>query len=289
MSDALRLSKVSKKFQSFRLDNIDFAVPKGAIVGLIGENGAGKTTTIDAILHLISVDSGEIRILGRQADDVSVREDIGVAFDEIRIPEGLTPMQISGIMQKVYAKWDRTKYIGYLDRFCIPASRRIRDFSKGMKAKLGFSVAMAHHPKLLILDEALNALDPVARNDVLDLLLSFTADGEHAVLFSTHITSDLKRIADDIVFIDNGRVIFEKSKDELLYEYGIMRCTTEQLKQVRAEGVLMSLKRDNETDLLVSDKTGMRKKYPALFVDEVTIDEIMELMIRGTKVERSVL
>lgn len=215
---ALTVSGLTKKYQSFTLSDISFEVPRGSIVGLIGENGAGKSTTLHAILGLIHRDGGTITVLGDSSEalQAGVKEDIGVVFDGTHFPEELTPQKLNQVFIRIYASWDEGEFFSLLKKLSLPAARKIKSFSKGMKVKLSIAAAFAHHPKLLILDEATSGLDPVVRDDILDMFLGFVQDEENSILVSSHITSDLEKVADYIVFIHGGHLIFSMPKDELL-------------------------------------------------------------------------
>ena len=201
MTNAFMVSGLTKTYQDFVLDHVSFTVPSGSIVGLIGENGAGKSTTINAALGLIQKEDGAV-------SDGDVKEQIGVVFDGSNYPEILSPRKLNRVMKNIYRTWDEQAYLRLLKQFSLPADKKIKQFSKGMKMKLAISVAFSHHSRLLILDEATSGLDPVVRDDILDMLLDFVQDEEHSILVSSHITSDLEKIADYIVFIHEGKVVF---------------------------------------------------------------------------------
>jgi ABC-2 type transport system ATP-binding protein len=207
MNNILELVDVRKQYPDFTLDNVSFSLPYGSITGFIGENGAGKTTTLNLILNLISLDGGSIKLFGKNTEtlDKLSKEDIGVLFDENSFHENLTPMEISKFMSKIYQKWDQPLFLQYMDKYNLPLKKTLKELSKGMKVKFSIAAALSHHPKLLILDEAISALDPIMRNEILDSFLDFVQDEEHSILFSTHITTDLQKVADYIVFIDKGK------------------------------------------------------------------------------------
>ena len=283
MGSALEIHELTKKYEDFTLDHISFQVPSGSIVGLIGENGAGKTSTINAVLGLIKKDSGEIEILGENADNLSspVKEEIGVVFDGSNFSEELTPVKLNKVLREVYSSWDQALFSKLLDQMEVPLSKKIKTFSKGMKMKLSIAVALAHHPKLLILDEATSGLDPVMRDDILDIFLDFVQDEEHSILVSSHITSDLEKVADYIVFIHKGKIIFAKSKDELLENYGIIKCGREQFEALDEEDQITYRRLDYEWQVLTADRNRAQKKYPKALVIPATIDEIMLLYVKG--------
>lgn len=283
MTAALKIQGLTKKFEGFALDKVSFRVPSGSIVGLIGENGAGKTTTINAALGLIKKDSGEIELFGENVEHLtpSIKEEIGAVFDASNFSEELTPEKLDKVLKDIYTSWDQDLFRQLLDRLEIPFSRKIKTFSKGMKMKLSLAAALSHHPKLLILDEATSGLDPVMRDDILDMFLDFVQEEDHAILVSSHITSDLEKVADYIVFIHKGKIIFSKPKDELLDDYGIIKCGDEQFKALDREDWIACRRQDYEWQVLTSDRKKAEKKYPKALVMPATIDEIMLLYVKG--------
>lgn len=281
MNDALHISGLTKTYGDFVLDHVSFRVPSGSIVGLIGENGAGKSTTINAALGLIQKEDGRVSILGKDALDNATKEQVGVVFDGSNYPEILSPRKISRIMKNIYRTWDERAYLDMLKRFSLPADKPIRQFSRGMKMKLSITAALSHQPKLLILDEAASGLDPIIRDDILDMLLAFVQDEEHSILISSHITSDLEKIADYIVFIHEGKVVFSRAKDELLEQYGIMKCGAAQFDALDKADIVACRKMDYEWQVLVSDREALQRKYPKALIVPATIDEIMLLYVKG--------
>lgn len=283
MSDALAISGLTKIYDDFVLDDVSFAVPEGSIVGLIGENGAGKSTTINAALGLIEKEAGQVSILGNEELDNDTKEQIAVVFDSITFPEVLSPKGLNRVMKNIYHSWNEQAFTDLMHRFSLPAEKQIKEFSKGMKAKLSIAVALSHDSKLLILDEATSGLDPIIRDDILDMLLDFVQEEDHSVLISSHITSDLEKIADYIVFIHEGRVGFFKQKDELTEQYGILKCGAEQFDALDANDIVVYRKMDYEWQVLVADRDKMQRKYPEALVVPATIDEIMLLYVKGIK------
>lgn len=282
VQNAIEIRGLTKQFADFKLNNIDLTLPSGSIMGLIGENGAGKTTTISAILDLIRKDEGTVRFWGQElSSSRQFREDIGVVFDGINFYETLTPAKVGKISGAAYRQWDSSLYRNYLDRFQLPADREIKSMSKGMKMKLCIAIALSHRPKLLILDEATGGLDPVMRDDILDVFLDFVQDEEHSILMSSHITSDLEKIADYITFIHQGKVLFCKTKDELRYRYGIIRCGAAVFDRIDREEILALRKEDYQWNVLVADREKARRKYKDAVVDDATIDDIMLLYVKG--------
>lgn len=283
MDAILQVNNLTKQYSDFKLDNVSFSVPKGTIMGLIGENGAGKSTTINAILDLIKKDDGTVTFWGQElsSDPRRLKEDIGVVFDGINFYETLTPAKIGQISKAAYTQWDQHLYNEYLTKFQLPTKNELKTFSKGMKMKLCIAVALSHHPKLLILDEATSGLDPVMRDDILDVFLDFVQDEQHSILMSSHITTDLEKIADYITFIHQGKVMFCKTKDELRYRYGIIRCGAALFDAIDKTEVLAYRKCDYQWDVLVADKEKARRKYKSAVVDDASIDDILLLYVKG--------
>lgn len=288
MNNILELKHVSKTFATsdFSLKDISFALPYGAIMGFVGENGAGKTTTIGCILNTLATDSGSIHIFGTEMtdDDTAMREDIGVVYDGDNFPGYLNATQLSNIAQGLYTRWDQELYQQYLSKFHLPATQQIKSYSRGMTMKLAISVALSHRPRLLILDEATSGLDPVMREEILDVFLDFVQEEDHSILLSSHITSDLEKIADYIVFIHNGTIILTASKDDLVYQYAVMRCRESQFLSLDKQDILAYRKKDLQTDVLVADGKKARKKYKDIVVDHVSVDEIMLLLVKGEQI-----
>lgn len=282
MDAILQVDNLSKQYAGFRLDKVSFSVPKGTIMGLIGENGAGKSTTINAILDLIKKDGGRITFWGQElASSKQLKEDIGVVFDDINFYNTLTPDKVGKISAAAYQQWEDSVYQDFLKRFQLPADKEIKAFSKGMKMKLCIAVALAHKPRLLILDEATSGLDPVMRDDILDVFLEFVQDEDHSILMSSHITTDLEKVADYITFIHQGKVLFCKTKDELRYRYGIIRCGAAFFDRIDKTEILACRKDDYQWNVLVADKEKARRKYRDTVVDDATIDDILLLYVKG--------
>ncbi len=281
--NALVVTGLTKKYPDFLLDEVSFQVPRGTIVGLIGENGAGKSTTIKMILDLVKKDAGRIELLGRQGSEVdfAVRNRVGVVFDGNNFPDTLSPRKLGELLGSVYTAWDGEQYSLLLKRLSLSPDKKIKKLSKGMKMKLSIAAAFSHHSELLILDEATSGLDPIVRDDILDMLLEFVQDESHSVLVSSHITSDLEKVADYIVFLHNGRVVLSKPKDELRYRYGIIKCGAEQFAALDQNDIIAYRKQDYEWQILVSDRNQAQRKYPKAVIDPATIDDIMLLFAKG--------
>lgn len=287
MNHILELQQVSKTYPKshFTLDNISFSLPYGSILGFVGENGAGKTTTIGCILNTIARDSGTVKLFGQEMldQDTALRENIGVVYDGDNFPVYWTAQQLSRVMHGLYSRWDNALFDRYLEEFRLPPKQKIKHYSRGMSMKLAIAAALSHHPQLLILDEATSGLDPIMRDEMLDVFLDFVQEEEHAILLSSHITSDLEKIADYIAFIHNGSLILTASKDDLIYRYAVMRCRESQLPAVDPGDILACRKRDLQIDVLVADGKAAQRKYKDIVVDHVSIDEIMLLLVKGEK------
>ena len=270
-----------KGFDGFLLDHVSFQVPKGRIVGFIGENGAGKSTTINLILDELKRDHGQIQIFGKENTISSVREEIGVVFDECNFHDVFNTSDIEKILSGVYKSWDSSLYRQYLKRFKIPERKPIGSFSKGMKMKLSIICAMAHKPKLLILDEATTGLDPVVRDEMLDLFLEFIQDEECSIFFSSHITSDIQKIADYVILIHQGKIIFEEQKDDLVYHFGIVKCGREKFASISPDDYIIHRITNVSVECLVRDKEAIKRKYKDIVVDNATLEDIMLFYIKG--------
>lgn len=284
MSDySLKVENLSKKYDDFLLDKVSFYVPKGNIVGLIGENGAGKSTTINTMLDIIERDSGDVYILNSEKNKISnsIREKIGVVFDGNNFPEDLTPQKLNNVLKAIYTNWEEKKFSEFIEKFNLPKNKKIKNFSRGMKMKLSISVALSHKAELLILDEATSGLDPIVRDDILDILLDFVQDEKNSILISSHITSDLEKVADYIVFIHKGKVIFEETKDNLIYNYGIMKCKTKEFDSVEKEDIIRFRKMDYGYEILIRNKNEMERKYPNFVMDNIKIEDIMLMYVKG--------
>ena len=279
----LEVKVLTKDYGDFVLDKLTFTVPKGVIMGLIGENGAGKSTTINCILNEISKTDGNIEIFGKDylSEEIEIKDKIGVVFDENHFPDIFTPNEIGTYMSGIYSKWERNTYVNYLSKFELPADKRVKDFSKGMKVKLAFAVALSHKAELLILDEATSGLDPIIRDDILDILIDFVQDENHSVLVSSHIISDLEKVADYITFIHKGKLVFTHSKDELVDNYGVMSCGAMVFDNLDKSEIIAYRKEDYQYKVLVKDRHIAEKKYPKAIVVPAAIEEIMLFYVKG--------
>lgn len=279
--NALEIKNLSKSFSGFKLDNLNLALPSGCIMGLIGENGAGKSTTIKLILDMLHKDSGTIKILGRDnQDNIDVtKEDIGVVMDEVGIPECLNAKQVGKIMRYTFRNWNNEEYANYLKKLSIPADKPFKEFSRGMKMKLGIAIAMSHESKLLLLDEATSGLDPVVRDEVVEMLSEFTRDENHTILISSHIVSDLEKLCDYVAFLHKGKLLLCEEKDRLLGEYGIIHCTAEQLSELDSKAV----KHKKETPYGV-EAIVLRNNIPNdMKISPISIEELFIFMVKEAR------
>ena len=288
MENILELQQVSKTFSksNFALENVTFSLPYGSILGFVGENGAGKTTTIGCILNTIAKDSGMVKLFGKEMTDADtdMRERIGVVYDGDNFPAYWTAAQLAKVMSGFYKQWDNILFQKFLKEYKLPANQKIKQYSRGMTMKLAIAVALSHHPQLLILDEATGGLDPVVRDEMLDTFLDFVQEEDHSILLSSHITSDLEKVADYITFIHNGKLIMTVSKNDLVYNYAVMRCKENQFLALDSADIITYRKRDFQIDVLVSNGKEAQKKYKGVVVDHVSVDEIMLLLVKGERV-----
>lgn len=275
----IEVKNLNKKFEEFALKDIEIKIPKGKIVGLIGENGAGKTTLIKCILNVMHKDSGEVKIFGENYKD-SLKEDIGVVFDDSFLNETFTIMDINLIMKNIYKKWDSRLFFKYIKNFKLPRNKEIKKFSTGMKKKIEIAACIARHPKVLILDEPTSGLDPVMRSEVLDMFEDFVSNKENSILLSTHITSDLEHIADDVIFISNGKLIFDKPLKEIKESYIELELTKEEFEGFNKKDIIRYKKNRIDYQVLI-DKKSMKKEYNKYIKNITTLDNIMLLYIRG--------
>lgn len=285
MKNILEIKNLSKKYDGFELKNVNIELPKGTIMGFIGENGAGKSTTIKAILNVIKRDSGQIKVLGldNMEDEKYIKENIGVVLDDSFLSEYLNPIDINKIMKNIYTSWDEKLYFKYIDRFKLPKEKKSKDYSTGMKMKLKIAVALSHHPRLLILDEPTSGLDPVARNEILDIFQDFIQDENHGIFVSSHITTDLEHIADYITFINNGEIIFTETRDELLENYAVVKCSKEEFNKIDKKDYIKFKKNRYGYEVLINNKQKFKKNYDISVIDKPTIEDIMLIYIKGEK------
>lgn len=293
--NAVEVNNLTKRYDGFLLDHISFQIPWGSVVGFIGENGAGKSVTIKSMLGILPVEEGEVYIAGNNVMEKRGRDDwkeqIGVVFDECNFPAELKAGSIGKSMKYIFKTWDEGRFLSYLTRLDIPLNKKVKELSKGMKMKLSIAVALSHDSRILILDEATSGLDPVVRSEILDIFREFVEEEGHAVFISSHITSDIEKIADYIILIHEGKLLLCENKDELMYRYGIVRCSKTQAEKI-PEGIVAG-KWENafETSVLVRDRTFFEKDglealmesqqdvCPAL--DKIQIEDILIYMAKN--------
>ncbi len=285
MENNIEVKNLCKKYDGFELKNISFNVPQGSVVGFVGENGAGKTTTIKSILNAINCE-GSVHIFGKdiKLNEKEIKQNIGVVLDDSFLSDYLTAKQINSIMKDIYQEWNKDKYISYLKQFNLPENKLIKDYSSGMKMKLKIATAISHNPKLLILDEPTSGLDPVVRNEILDIFRKYIEEDEtRSIFISTHITTDLEHISDYIIFIENGRIIFNMPTVELLENYGIIKCSEEDFSKIEKNDYIKYKEQKYQYEILTNDKYNIVKKYNITTIDKPSIEDIMLFYIKGEK------
>lgn len=283
MKNNIEIKNLYKKYNDFELKNISFNIPQGCIVGIIGENGAGKTTTIKSILNIINT-KGNIKVFDKniKEQEKEIKQDIGVVLDDSFLSEYITPKNINTIMKSFYKNWNSKKYFNYLKEFQLPTNKLIKNLSNGMKMKLKIITAISHSPKLLILDEPTNGLDPIIRNEILDLFRRYISEDEsRSILISSHITTDLEYITDYVIFINKGKIIFKLPTDELLENYAIVKCSDKDFKLINKKDYISFIKNKYQYEVLINNKEEFSKKYNIKSIDKPTIENIMLLYIKG--------
>lgn len=285
--NAIEISGLTKRYDGFTLDNLSFSVPKGSIMGFIGQNGAGKTTTIKAILNIIKADEGSVKLLGMDSltEEIPIKERIAAVFDEIPFHDEFTAKNLNVIFGDIYKNWNTQTFEQYLDRFSLPRQKKIGKLSKGMKMKLQIACALSHGAELLIMDEATTGLDPVVRNEILDIFLEYIQDENHSIFMSSHITSDLEKVADSVTFIDKGKLLLTGYKDDILENHGMIKCGKEDYKEIAAEDIISARLTDFGAEVMVSDKAACKRKYSGLVMDNTTLEEIMVFYVNREKKE----
>ena len=276
MTNAIELSHIQKTFPQFALRDVSLAVPTGTICGLVGENGAGKSTTIKAILDLIKRDGGEITLFGEMdgAKDETLKEQIGVVFDENCFPDYLNRRDVNRMLKAIYRGWQEERFEKLCERFGLPEKQMIKEYSRGMKMKLSIAAAMSHQARLLILDEALSGLDPVVRAEILDMLREFVMDERHTVFLSSHITSDIEKIADYILLIHKGEILLYEDRDTLLEEYALIRCSAEEAAKLNP-AIVVGVRRGRfDTEVLVRSREGLEANQH-LVMDRASLEDIL--------------
>lgn len=285
--NAIEIENLTVKYDGFTLDNISFNVAKGSIMGFIGQNGAGKTTTIKALLNIIKRDAGTIRMLGLDniKDEIAVKEQVSAVFDELPFHDQLNAKSINTILKEIYKEWDSDIFKAYLDRLALPERKKIGDFSKGMKMKLQIATALSHNAKLLIMDEATTGLDPVVRNECLDIFQEYLQDENHSILMSSHITSDLEKVADSVTFIHKGKLLLTGYKDDVLETHGVIKCKKSEYKDIEPCDIISARLTDFGAEVMIKNKIVCRDKYAGMVLDNTTLEEIMLYYVNAEKKE----
>lgn len=280
--NAIEIKNLTKSYEDFTLENISFALPTGTIMGLVGENGAGKSTTIKLIMDSISADNGTVSVFGtsnKSKEFLILKQDIGVVLDEAYFPEVLNAKNINSIMKETYTNWDEKIYLGYIKRFKLPLDKKFKDYSRGMKMKLSIAVALSHNPKLLILDEATSGLDPMIRDEILDIFNDFTRDETHSVLLSSHIISDLEKICDYITFIHKGNLVMCEEKDVIMNKYAIIKLSQADFECIPTNAIVSKKKTSFGYEvLIIKDKINN-----SFNVEKTTLEDIVLFMTKEDK------
>ena len=287
--NAIEIKKLTKKYDGFTLDDLSFNVPKGSIMGFVGQNGAGKSTTINTILNIIKPDEGEIKIFGLDhiKDEIEIKKNISAVFDELPFHEELNAKQLNAVLGNIFPQWSKETFQSYLDKFALPSKKKFAKFSKGMKMKVQIAAALSHNAKLLIMDEATTGLDPVVRNEILDIFLEYLQDEDHSILMSSHITSDLEKIADSVTFIDKGKLLLTGYKDDILAVHGLIKCSKSDYAELDKNDIISARINDYSVEALVNDKEKCLKKYSGAVIDPTTLEEIMLYYVNREKKEWS--
>lgn len=275
--NAISMKHVSKSYKDFDLKDISLELKRGTVMGFVGQNGSGKTTTIKAILNLIKTDEGSIQVfnLNNCQYSADIKEDIGIVFDELGIPDVLTCKMVNHIMKNIYKNWDEKSFLHYMEIFSLPLNKQLKKFSRGMQMKMQMAVALSHNARLLILDEATAGLDPIARNDLLDILLEFMESEDHSILMSSHITSDLERIADYVTFIDNGRILLSDEKYIISENHCIVKGSSDIIYSLPKDYIVSIRKNSYGAEALTNHPDRLKHDYPDLIYDKASLDDIL--------------
>ena len=277
LENLLEISGLCKEYSDFALRDIDLTVRPGRIVGLIGEKWAGKTTTLKAALNIIKPSAGRIRLMGGEPSDGQARASVAAVFEDGFFYEGFHLLQVEKVMSGLGDMWDREQFFKDCDRYGLPRKKPIKEMSRGMRIKLNLAVAIARHPKLLILDEATSGLDPVVRGELLNVFMEFIQDESHSVLISSHITDDLERVADEIAYIHQGRLLFQRDKDELMENMAVLRCSEEDMRQLPGRLIRATVKNAFGSAALVEEPETVRGILPGAVIDRLTLSEMMQI------------
>ncbi len=285
--NVIEVNGITKKYDGFLLDNVSFNVAKGSIMGFIGQNGSGKSTTINAILNIIRTDSGNIKVFGidNRKHETEIKKHISAVFDELPFHDELNADALNKIFRDIYFEWNSEIFRSYLDRFQLPRKKKFGQFSKGMKMKLQIAAALSHNAKLLILDEATTGLDPVIRNEILDIFLEFLQDEENSVFMSSHITTDIEKVADSVTFIDKGKILLSGFKDDILNSHGVIKCSKSDFNEIEKSDFISARVTDFGAEVLISDRKKALQKYSGAIIDPTTLEEIMLFYVNQNKKE----
>lgn len=285
--NVIEVNGITKKYDGFLLDNVSFNVAKGSIMGFIGQNGSGKSTTINAILNIIRTDSGNIKVFGmdNRKHETEIKKHISAVFDELPFHDELNADALNKIFRDIYFEWNSEIFWDYLDRFQLPRKKKFGQFSKGMKMKLQIAAALSHNAKLLILDEATTGLDPVIRNEILDIFLEFLQDEENSVFMSSHITTDIEKVADSVTFIDKGKILLSGFKDDILNSHGVIKCSKSDFNEIEKSDFISARVTDFGAEVLISDRKKALQKYSGAIIDPTTLEEIMLFYVNQNKKE----
>ena len=281
--NAIECRDLTKTYRGFTLDHVTFSLPAGSILGLVGENGAGKSTTMKLLMNAITRDEGTVSLLGtdnQSPDFLQTKQDIGVVLDEACLPEVITPQELGKLLSLTYTHWEPETYEAYLTRFDIPRNKQFKEFSRGMKMKLAIAVALSHSPRLLVLDEATAGLDPIVRDEVLEIFNEFTREEDHSILISSHILSDLEKLCDYIAFLHQGRLLFCDEKDRLLEEYGIFVGTADQVNSLQ-DGAVVARENSSFGGVRCLVKRALVPAGWAL--ERPTVEDIVLFLVKGAK------
>lgn len=276
-NNVIELKNVTKNYGDFVLEDVTFSIPEGSVCGFIGQNGAGKTTTINLILDIIRRDSGEIRMFGESIDTDSarLREDVGVVFDEMGFHEFMTGRDINIMMKNIYKNWNEQAFFDYMKKFSLPTKKKCGAFSRGMRMKLQIAVALSHHAKLLIMDEPTSGLDPIVRNEMIEIFREFVVEEDHTILLSSHITGDLEKLADEVVFINGGKIVLSGNKDEILEMHGVLKCKKDEVSRISPSLIVHKELGTYGAEILVNDRHAAEKLYPDMVIEPAALEQIM--------------
>ena len=288
--NAIEISHLSKKYDGFALQDISLTVPKGCIMGFIGQNGAGKTTTIRSILNMMPLDSGIIHVLGydHEKEECKAKEHIGFVFDEMGFHEFMTGKDINIMMKNIYKNWNEMEFYDYLKKFSLPSKKPCGSFSRGMRMKLQIAVALSHNAKLLIMDEPTSGLDPIVRNEMLQIFREYVVEEDHTILLSSHITGDIEKLADEVVFINGGKIVISGNKDDILEKHGLLKCKKDELKEISESFIVNAQIETFGASILVNDRNACARLYPEMVIEQASLEDIMLLYVNKTMTENSV-